>query len=85
MGDPVKTQVENGLNKLFSLRGYTIDVSDQVVFTLKDPGLHDEEGNKSTEATHLHKTRCNQVVFFFHGNGAPIPGSSKIQSQLHNL
>ena len=43
---PVKIQVENGLNKLFYLRGQTIDVSYQAVFILKDSGLRDEEVNK---------------------------------------
>ena len=33
MGDPVKTQVEYGIIKLFKFRGQTIDVSDQSVFT----------------------------------------------------
>ena len=42
MGSPVKTQVENGLNKTFYFRGQTIDVSDQAIFILKDLGLHDE-------------------------------------------
>ena len=46
MGALVKTQVKNGLSKLFDFRGQTIDFSDQSVFILKDPGLHDEEGNK---------------------------------------
>ena len=46
MGDPVKTQVENGLIKLFNFRGQNIDIFDQVVFTLNDSGLYDEEGNK---------------------------------------
>ena len=43
----VKRQVENGLNKIFHLRGLNIDVSDQAVFILKDSGLHDEEGKKT--------------------------------------
>ena len=42
----VKTHVENGLSKLFDLRGQTIDMSDRDVFTLKYSGLHDEEGKK---------------------------------------
>ena len=41
MGSPVKTQVENGLNKLFYFQGQTIDVSDQSIFTLNYLGLHD--------------------------------------------
>ena len=44
---PVKTQVENGLIKIFNLRGQTIDVSDQDVLILKDSGIHDEEGKKT--------------------------------------
>ena len=47
IGDPVKIQVKNGLNKLFNFQGQTIDVSDQAVFTFKDSGLHDEEGKKT--------------------------------------
>ena len=47
MGAPFKTQVENGLIKLFDFRGWTIDVSDQSVFVLKDSGLRDEEGKKA--------------------------------------
>ena len=46
MGAPVKTQVKNGLSKIFNFRGQTIDVSDQAVLILKYSGLHDEEGNK---------------------------------------
>ena len=42
MGEPVKTQVENGLNNFFNFWGKTIDVSDQAVFTLLDLGLSDE-------------------------------------------
>ena len=42
MGVPVKTRVENGISKLFNLRGQTIDKSDQAVFILKDSGLRDE-------------------------------------------
>ena len=43
---PVKTQVEKGLNKILDLRGHTIEVSDQDVFTLKYLGIHDEGGKK---------------------------------------
>ena len=45
-GYSVKNQVENGLIKRFDLWGQTINTSDQYIFTLKDSGLHDEEGNK---------------------------------------
>ena len=47
IGSPVKTQVENGLSKIFDFRGQTIDVSDQAIFILNDSGIHDEEGNKT--------------------------------------
>ena len=33
MGEPAKTQVESGLSKLFDLRGQTIDVSVQYIFS----------------------------------------------------
>ena len=46
MGSPGKIQVKNGLSKLFDFQGRTIDVSEQIVFTLKYLGLHDEEGKK---------------------------------------
>ena len=46
-GSPVKTQAENGLSKLFDLRGQTIDVSDQAVFILNDSVLNYEEGKKT--------------------------------------
>ena len=46
IGAPVKTQVENGLSKLFHFRGWTIDVSDQVIFILQDSGLQNEEEKK---------------------------------------
>ena len=46
MVSPVKTQVENGLIDLLGFLGQTIDMSDQVVFTLKYSGFNDEEGNK---------------------------------------
>ena len=42
MRAPVKKQAENGLNKLFDLRGQTIDMSEQDVFILNDSGNHDE-------------------------------------------
>ena len=47
MGDPVKSQVENGLSKIFYFRGQTIYMSDQAMFILKDSGLHYEEGKKT--------------------------------------
>ena len=43
---PVKTQIENGLSKIFDFRGKTIDVSDQYVLTLKDFSLHNIEDKK---------------------------------------
>ena len=41
MGYPVKTQVENKLNKIYYYWGQTIDMSDQSVLTLTDSHLHD--------------------------------------------
>ena len=41
MGDPVKTQVENCISKIFGFQGQTIDVSDQAVFHLNCLGLRD--------------------------------------------
>ena len=42
----MKTQLENGLSKIFGFQEKTIYISDQSIFTVKDSGLHDEEGNK---------------------------------------
>ena len=47
MVPPVKTQMENGLSKLFNFQGQTIDMSYQAFFILKDLVPHDEEGNKT--------------------------------------
>ena len=47
MGAPFKTQVENGISKLFDFWSQTIDVSDQAIFILNYFGLHYEEGNKT--------------------------------------
>ena len=47
MESPVKTQVENGISRIFDLRGQTIDISDQAVSILKDSGLYDDEGKNT--------------------------------------
>ena len=47
MEAPFKTQVVNGLSKLFDFWGQTIGVSDQAVFILKDSGLRDDERKKT--------------------------------------
>ena len=39
---PRKSQVENGISKLFDFLGQTIDVSEQAVFTLNDLNPCDE-------------------------------------------
>ena len=49
MGDPVKTQVENGISKLFYFQIHAIDASDQAVFILKYSGLHYEEVNNVSD------------------------------------
>ena len=46
MTAPGKTQVENRLRKFFNFQDQTTYISDQAVFTLKDSGLYDEEGDK---------------------------------------
>ena len=38
--------MKNGLSKIFNFWGHTINTFDQVVFILKDSGLHDEQGKK---------------------------------------
>ena len=74
MGYPVKTQVENGLSKLFGLRVQTINTSDQSVFTLEDSGLHDEEGKKINTGNPLTLAQRRSGCFDFHDYGPPIPG-----------
>ena len=81
----MKTHVENGLIKLFNLRGQTIDMSDQAVFTLKFSGLPDEEGNKSNINDLLAATPRQSVIFFFRDDGPPRPGLSKMQAKSHEL
>ena len=44
IGGPTKTQVENGLHKLFNFREQKIDMSDPNVFLLSDAKLHGERG-----------------------------------------
>ena len=86
MVSPVKTQVENGLSKLINLFGQTIDVSDQALFTLKDSGLHDEEGKKTNVSDLLTVGQRPSGRFFgFHDDGPPIRGWSKLQAQLYDL
>ena len=53
MGSPVTTQVGNLLSKLLDFRYRTIDMYGQAVFSLKDPGLHDEEGKKINSSDQL--------------------------------
>ena len=57
IGALVKTQVKNGLSKLFNLRGHNFDVSYQAVFTLEDSDLHDEQGKKINASDPLTATQ----------------------------
>ena len=83
---PVKTQVENGLSKLFDFRGQTIDVSYQAVFILKDPGLRDDEGKKTNISDPLTAAqRMSGRFFVFYDDGPPRPGWSKLKLQSNDL
>ena len=53
MGSPVKTQVKNGLSKIFDFGGQNIDVYKQAAFILKGFRLHDEEGNETNTSNLL--------------------------------
>ena len=64
MGSPAKTQVENGLRKLFNFRSQTIDVSDQAVFVLKDSVIHDEEEKKNKCKWPAHNSPEEVRLFF---------------------
>ena len=44
MKTPGEKLGENGMNKIFDLRGQSINVSDQASDTLKDLGIHNKEG-----------------------------------------
>ena len=66
---PVKTQVENGIRKIFNFRGQTIDVSDQAFFTLKDSGIHDEElGSRYGWNQRFHKQKAQFLQINSAGN-----------------
>ena len=69
MVPPVKTQMENGLSKLFNFQGQTIGVLDQAVFVKIYSVLHDEEG-KETNVSDLLTSAQKRV----HNDGPPIPG-----------
>ena len=63
------------MNNIFHLRGHTIYVSDQAVFTLKYLVIHDEEGKKINISDLITATRRRQGCFFvFHDDGEPILG-----------
>ena len=47
----MKTQVENGLEKLFDLWYHNIYMYDQDIVLLTDTGLHDEKGENPIRAT----------------------------------
>ena len=64
MGSLDKTQVENGLRKLFNFRSQTIDVSDQAVFVLKDSVIHDEEEKKNKCKWPAHNSPEEVRLFF---------------------
>ena len=66
MGSQVKTQVDNGLSKLFGFWGHTIDVYDQAFFILKDSGIHDEEGKKKFNRPFHNSPEEVRAFFFFH-------------------
>ena len=64
MEAPVKIQLKNGLLNIFNVQGHTIYVSDQVVFTLKYSGLHNEEGNKINRSDPLTATQRRSGCFY---------------------
>ena len=62
----MKTQVENGLSKIFYFRFQTIDMSDQSIFNLKDSGLHNKEVNRiniSDPLTAAHRSSSRFLLF----------------------
>ena len=64
MGELFKTQLENGLSKLFDYWGQTIAVSKQVVFILKNSGIRDEEEKKSNVRDPLTESQRRSGSFF---------------------
>ena len=63
MGAQVKTQVVNGLIRLFNFRGQGIDVYDQAVFTLNNSGTNDEEGKKTNVSNPLSENQSRSGGF----------------------
>ena len=55
--------MENGLSKLFNFRGYTIDVSDQAVFTLNYYSPHDDECKKTNVSDSITADQRRSVRF----------------------
>ena len=55
--------MKNGLSKIFDFRGHIIDTSDQAVFTLKDSGLNDEEGEKKNTSDSITASQIQSGSF----------------------
>ena len=71
MVSPLKTQVVNGLDRLFGLWGHNIDVSDQDVFILKNTGLRNDEGKKINISNPLTVYQRRSGYFLFCDDGPP--------------
>ena len=74
MVSPVKTQVENILNKLFGFQGQRIEVSDQAIFTLEYSVTHDKEGKKINTSNPITAAQRKSGRFFINDNGPLRPG-----------
>ena len=76
----------NWISKLFDFQDQTIDMSEQAVFTWKDLGPHDEEGNKTNVSDPLTVgQRWSGRFVVVHDDGAPRPGWSKLQAKSYKL
>ena len=73
MGDPVKTQVENWISKIFDFWGHIIDVYDQDILILNDQGIHYEERKKNNVSDHPTVGQRRSIRFIFCDDGPTRP------------
>ena len=65
MVTPVKTQVVNGMEKLFDFQGDIIYISDQAFFVWTNMRLYDEEGERKFDQTTYINTEARRMFLSF--------------------
>ena len=63
IGFPMKTQVENRMDKIFKIRGQNIDVPCQDFSVLTDMVLVMKKERNPIKGTHSHNTRGDKAFF----------------------